>query len=708
MLGADGSTGSKFDAASRLRMASEHPESRATMQVKAFVSVDADFDEELPGCDILQRLGHILLVSADIESLTAVAELPGVRHISIEKSLRADNELSARAVGADIVAAGTGDTPPFTGKNVLVGLFDTGFDLHNPSFVDSEGNSRIEFLYHYPEADCEAIVYDSDGLSALNTENSDDCHGTHVLGTIAGRYDGMIERATGVESRETVAGSTYAGMATEAAIAIAAGSLTDANIIDGVSRIFEHAKECGRPCVVNLSISEITGPHDGSDLFAASLAELAKEGIIVMSSGNYASHMRSITKNFSEDDTNVGTFLWPVWWSLDHSGILAVWSADKEPLEMCLKFGNMSKEIVGELPVAADTELMVLVTKDYKGGNGRPKGVVSDVLDAGYTDSYIAILTDRSPSGRHCYYIAYELHRRAGAGIAPGIMVSGKAGQRADIYLESDHGELQSFYIPGYRAGGDDMSVSSMAAADGTICVGAWTGLPEWHTLDGRLRKIDETGYSTGTIARFSSFGTQLNGKQLPATAAPGAAVLSVYSTPYHDAHPDDSFYGIHAQSVDSEKPVYFTAMYGTSMSSPVVAGSIAQWLEADAELSGDDIMDIIARTSTVDDAVLECPERWGAGKFNALAGLSAVLERKASVNPPTIGDNTLTVLRRGTELEIFLDGERDFTAALYTPSGLCAAKKLSYGGKATIDTQMLPKGIYIINAGGKSKKIIL
>lgn len=698
---------SKFDAASRLRLNTSHS-SRSAERVKAFVSVTDDFDASQLDAVVLRRLGNILLVSSDIESLQESSELEGVISISLEKNLRHDNDLSAKAVGAREVGAGSHGRLPYTGKNVLVGLFDTGFDIQNPSFRNSEGNNRIECFFHYPTSECEAIVYDSESLKSFITEDENNNHGTHVLGTIAGNYSGQIERALSTESSEITAGSTYSGMATDASIAAAGGNLSDANIIDGVGRIIDHAKAIGRPCVVNLSISDIIGPHDGSDLFAASLSELSKEAIIVMSAGNYASHLRTISKEFGEDDLSVGTFLWPIWWSLDHKGILAIWSSDESPLDLHFQFGKTDKTITKDMPISPDTEEYIIVTDDYTGGEGRPQGVADSHFSIGYTDSYIAILTDRSPSGRHCYYIAYELHRRPGSAYAPGVFVSGKPGQRADMYLDTDWGELQGFYIPGYRDGGDDMTISSMAAAKGTVSVGAWTGLKEWPTLDKRLLKIDETGYTEGTIARFSSFGTLIDGRSLPCTVAPGAAVISVLSTPYHLAHPEDSFFGICAQSTDTEHPVYYTANYGTSMSSPVVAGCIAQWLEADPALTSDDVLDIISRTGTVDNAVLECPERWGAGKFNALAGLSMVLERKASVAFPVTDTNRLIILRDGSSLEIFIDGTPDFDVSLYSAAGLRAIHSKAAEGKAVLSIGHLPKGVYIIKAGGKTQKIII
>lgn len=51
----------------------------------------------------------------------------------------------------------------------------------------------------------------------------------------------------------------------------------------------------------------------------------------------------------------------------------------------------------------------------------------------------------------------------------------------------------------------------------------------------------------------------------------------------------------------------------GTSMATPFVSGSIALWLQANPHLTIDDVKEIIAKTSTVDDDVRSGnPAKWG------------------------------------------------------------------------------------------------
>lgn len=66
--------------------------------------------------------------------------------------------------------------------------------------------------------------------------------------------------------------------------------------------------------------------------------------------------------------------------------------------------------------------------------------------------------------------------------------------------------------------------------------------------------------------------------------------------------------------------------MYGTSQSAPVVAGTIALWLEANAELNPDEVMQLLEQSSTRDEFVNRGnADKWGYGKLNALKGLQII-----------------------------------------------------------------------------------
>ena len=149
--------------------------------------------------------------------------------------------------------------------------------------------------------------------------------------------------------------------------------------------------------------------------------------------------------------------------------------------------------------------------------------------------------------------------------------------------------------------------------------------------------------------------------------------------------------------------------MYGTSMSAPVVAGSVAQWLEADPTLTGKDVLDILAETSDVDDAVRRNPVRWGAGKFNAAAGLRRVLERSTAVSGPSVdADGRPLITYSNGEITVMHAGAPAVECAVYDMRGQQIMRRVAEGSLLTLSTEGLAGGIYVVRSGVSSRKIAI
>lgn len=67
----------------------------------------------------------------------------------------------------------------------------------------------------------------------------------------------------------------------------------------------------------------------------------------------------------------------------------------------------------------------------------------------------------------------------------------------------------------------------------------------------------------------------------------------------------------------------------GTSMACPVVAGTIALWLQADPTLDADRVRDIMEHTAIHDEYTEVTPIRFGYGKIDAKAGLDYILRNR-------------------------------------------------------------------------------
>ena len=111
-------------------------------------------------------------------------------------------DASRKATQADLVNDGTGDKLPqaYTGKGVIVGIIDGGFDFTHPIFKDKDGNLRIKGVYEPGNYEFggdsvrigewtltgSAYSKTEDILDTLKVKDTNGSHGTHCISIAAG------------------------------------------------------------------------------------------------------------------------------------------------------------------------------------------------------------------------------------------------------------------------------------------------------------------------------------------------------------------------------------------------------------------------------------------------------------------------------------------------------------------------------------------
>ncbi|MCW3085626.1 MAG: hypothetical protein JWP12_2992 [Bacteroidetes bacterium] len=165
-------------------------------------------------------------------------------------------------------------TQAYDGSGVAIGFIDTGIDFTHPDFQDNTGHSRVKFLWDQtqPTAANTPAVYGygqewnnlqiDSGLAAAHNDLAYSGHGTHVAGIAAG--NGL---ATG----------TYKGVAPKADLIFVAldfNSSSPTLITDAVDYIYSKAQLLGEPCVINASLGDYYGSHDGLDLQAQMISSM--------------------------------------------------------------------------------------------------------------------------------------------------------------------------------------------------------------------------------------------------------------------------------------------------------------------------------------------------------------------------------------------------------------------------------------------------
>ena len=151
----------------------------------------------------------------------------------------------------------------------------------------------------------------------------------------------------------------------------------------------------------------------------------------------------------------------------------------------------------------------------------------------------------------------------------------------------------------------------------------------------------------------------------------------------------------------------------GTSMASPVVAGAIALWLEADPTLSPTDIKDILAKTCRHPDPSLDYPNNtYGQGEIDVYAGLVEVLRRKATglqaISSHHAPRAKVNISGERLRVDFFTELSEPVRLRLYATSGLLMRQTTVSGHTQSCEMSLngLPKGVYVLQIDSADERL--
>ena len=567
------------------------------------------------GCRVHARMGDVFVVEIPINNITNVASLDDVSRI--EASRQCTVQLDTTQLCSDYarVHAGIDCGRAYTGRGVIMGIMDVGFDFTNPNFYTRDmSDYRIRSFWDMlsPEKDPQFVVgreyVGKDEILSLkhSADNLIISHGTHTLGIAAGSgYD-----------------SNYIGVATESDICLVNNAVVDDSVLIapedrdkytsatdalGFKYIFDYATSQNKPCVISFSEGSRQSFSEDNVLFFEALNSLVGPGrILVASAGNEGVLKTSMVKE--SDAAHCGSFIYSPY-----------------------------KEAYFALKASGDYDMVI---KSY--GEGEPDVFTLSSTDITLDDndeyhtSFVTnnetynITMTKYPSAYDSFDTVYEML----------IVGNGVVGARAlpvSVELIGEGTEVQMYAYncifkendinPDLCDGSSHRSILVPGSAPAVICVGASSYRGGFVNYKGEYKSWDNG--SGGVIAPYSSKGPTFDGRIKPEVVAPGTNVVSSYSSYYIEACPDAFDTQSDVSRYEYNGRTYsWNANTGTSMSSPVVGGIIALWLEANPNLSPDDIRYIFAATCSQPDASLTYPNNiWGHGEINAHRGLCHILD---------------------------------------------------------------------------------
>lgn len=695
---------------------------RPTVMLFRVENPDAIADLEKSGAQVVQTEGNIVIAEVPVDRIENVLAVKGISTASLQQKARPVNDLARQSTGVDRITAGEGLPQAYDGTGVITGIYDMGVDPNHVAFNDDEGRSRISHFWHFASNNGSATEYTPDNIATFKTDNTEETHGTHTMGTLASAFHGLPD------------GKDYSGVATGAEIVAGAGQGYNENMLAAVRKIADYADSVGKPAVISLSWgANDVSAHDGSDEFTTALDNIASRDNVhlFLASGNEGDDPVGVYKQFTADDKELRTFIVPTRYATYYLGPetqafgnVVIWSDSAEPFVTTLEVININdpENPVYIHEVTSDTKFVV-------SGYNTPAGISASQIDYNaeefnniYSDSYMGGVNTLYRGNRcFCCELAFALES-ANSTYAQNyfvaIHVKGNPGQKVHAYasFNSTYAEpLLGFGnkgVEGFDASNGDGTLSNLACGKNMIVVGAYATRQSEDYLKGTTELLypHET---LGDVVTFSSWGHMLDGTLRPDVLAPGFMTMSTMSTPYAEANLSNlgsaKFPTLIKETYTKDgKSYYWTVLCGTSMATPHMAGIAALWLQADPTLTTDDIRNIIKTTST---KPAEASDAWGPnGRVDAYEGLKQILRLDGLANVSS-GENSILFQTLGNGVyEIAAPGETELSVTVTDLRGITVYTASANGESLQVDTSDMEPGFYVMTAasprGTASQKI--
>lgn len=540
-----------------------NPKTRSKKPAKAVVFIHCNEKAKLEqlekhGAEVNQTSGEVRTAYIPIDKLRDVAKDPKVKRVVSSRVLQPAMDVAPGKVKLPAFIKRT----KLSGKNIVVGIVDTGIDASHSDF-----KGRILKIWDQTLTGS-GVTEGAYGreLTGADMTNCRDVvgHGTHVAGIAAG------------------GDKTFAGVAPAADLLIVKSDLQTAHIADGVRYIFRVASELNRPAVINLSLAGHFDAHDGSDSLSSIIdSQTGKGRIVCCAAGNAGNDNIHARIKVGAGSTQTVKFKVPS--GATDSALLNGWYGKDQSLELAVRTPGgfvtpFQKVITSGSPVTVSTApdgTVTLVTPGPDPLNG---------------DHHFEVQMRSAPIGNTVKGGTWQLQLRN----------SQTSDATADIWAMDGHGGTEIVFTSNVE---DARKIGSPGCALSAVTVAAFTTKVAWIDNTGSSRSV---GLSFGDISDFSSEGPLRNDTKKPDVTAPGAMIASALSSA---STPKSGF--------KLSGPFFMDA--GTSMATPFIAGLVALLLERDPTLDPAKVKSLLQSNSRVPGkSAGTFHAKWGFGLIDA------------------------------------------------------------------------------------------
>jgi subtilisin family serine protease len=544
----------------------------------------------------IQMNESVFIIEADLDTLRRLSIHPAVVYIEAPRPIGEDLDKSVPATRADAVAAPSSGAPGQTGRGVVVGIIDTGGIDWKLEDFQANKRTRIRAIWdqslqpvaaekspapygygvEYEQTD---INNDLAGHATIRHRCKAGSHGTHVTGIAAGNGSATGPNPAG----GSFAAGQYKGVATDAEIIYVeamknpgtALSSSD-RIAEAIKYIFEKAGTC--PCVVNVSLGNNGGAHDGESVVERTIDRMleARGRVLVKSAGNEANWDCHASVTLTAEAPRC-----TLEWQFGRQGRsdrtpneLEIWYSSRDRLEIRVEdtSGNLTPHI---MPRSYHSQSWQLGTEQVTISSER----FHPLNGASYVHIYVGSAT-ANPLTSGVWKVMIKAYD-------PKQIKDG----RIDAWIERDRRDQANLFA-------DQSFFRTYVTADGTLS-------PPGTIRRGLTAGNYDHHSSGGVGASSSGHGPTRDGRSKPDLAAPGQKVWS------------SGALGNQANAAGTIFPVRVEKT-GTSMSAPHVTGICAQLLQANPTMTSAQIGAALVATTSSIGASASFDPQLGFGRIDA------------------------------------------------------------------------------------------